>query len=180
MRKSTVIIQCISFFVFAFGVVQAEPGMVDTTIGGLRIELHVLPAEPFFTMAEVVANKVTDGMLIMGGAKPMAPDAAIHPNHHLVIHVFNLKTGNAITDAKVKMSFQLLDSAGKPSGKLTVVPIVVMQAIGKGVQSTHYGNNVVMPTGTYAISIVVNGRKVNFKLDVPDASGSSMDKMNMN
>ena len=179
MRKS-VIIQCISFFVFTFGVVQAEPGMVDSTIGDLRIELHVLSAEPFFRMAEVVAKKVTDGMLIMGGAKPIAPDAAIHPNHHLVIHGFNAKTGKAITDAKVKMSFQLLDSAGKPSGSLTVVPIVVMQAIGKGVQSTHYGNNVVMPTGTYTISVVVNGRKVNFKLDVSDVSDSSMNKMNMN
>jgi len=74
-----------------------------------------------------------------------APEAEIHPNRHLVIHVFDAKTDKVITDAKVKMSFQSLDEKGIQLGTPVDVPIVVMQAIGKGAESTHYGNNVVLP-----------------------------------
>jgi len=179
MRKSSILIQCGIFFAFTWGIVQAGNVKVDTTIGDLRIELHALAAEPFFTKAEVSAKKITEGMLIIGGAKPLAPNADVHPNHHLVIHVFNTKTGKAILNAKVEMSFQFLDDKGNKSGSPTEVPIVVMQAIGKGVQSTHYGNNEVMPTGFYGVSVVVNGEKLNLKINVSDAQGDSMGDMKM-
>jgi hypothetical protein len=179
MRKSWIFIRCGILFAFACGIVQAGHVMVDTTMGDLRIELHVLAAEPFFTKAEVATNKIIEGMLIMGGAKPLAPDADVHPNHHLVIHVFNAKTGKAITNAKVEMSFQSLDDKGNQSVSPTKVPIVIMQAIGKGVQSTHYGNNVVMPTGPYTVSVVVNREKLNFKINVSDAQDDSMGDMKM-
>ena len=110
----------------------------------------------------------------MGGARPVAPDAASHPNHHLVVHVFDAKTGKAITDAMVSMNFQRLDDKGRPNGAVVDVPVVVMQAIGKGPQSTHYGNNVAMPNGTYSIAVTVNGKKTEFRLSV---SGSAMEKM---
>jgi hypothetical protein len=54
-----------------------------------------------------------------------------------------------------------------------------MQAIGKGAQSTHYGNNVVMPTGSYTVSVVVNGEKLNLKINVSDVQGDSMGDMKM-
>lgn len=154
--------------------VEAGDMMQTVTMDGLRVELHVLPAEPFFTADEVAVSKVKEGMLIMGGAKPIAPDAASHPNHHLVVHVYDAKTGKAISNAKVSMNFQLLDDKGKPSGTVADVPIVVMQAIGKGPQSTHYGNNVVMPNGTYSIAAMVNGKKTEFRMAV---SESAMEKM---
>jgi hypothetical protein len=146
------------------------------TLDGLRVELHVLPAEPFFTADEIAARQVKEGMLIMGGAKPIAPDATSHPNHHLVVHVYNAKTSKATTDAAVSMDFQLLDDKGKPNGAVVDVPVVVMQAIGKGPQSTHYGNNVVMPNGTYSIVVTVNGKKTEFRMAV---SASAMEKMHM-
>jgi len=173
MRKSSILIRCGIFFTFACSIVQAGHVMVDTTMGDLRIELHVLAAEPFFTEKEVSTDKITEGMLIIGGAKPLAPDAKVHPNHHLVIHLFHAKTGKAITDAKVEMNFQSLDDKGNPLGGSTEVPIVIMQAIGKGAQSTHYGNNMVMPAGLYAVSVVVNGKKLNLKINVSDAQGDS-------
>ena len=111
---------------------EAENVMKDTVVGPYKIELHVMPAEPFFTADEVKAKQAEAGMLIMGGAAPVAPDTGSRTKHHLVAHVFKAKTGKAITDAKVDMSFQPLDDNGKLSGSSVNVPIVVMQAIGKG------------------------------------------------
>jgi hypothetical protein len=118
-------------------------------------------------------------MLIMEDAALLAPDAESHPNHYLVVHIFDSKTGKATTNAKAKMSFQALDAKGKLNGSSTEVPIVVMQAIGKGEQSTHYGNNVVLPAGRYSVAVVVNGGKIGFKVTVSDAASGSMNGMDM-
>ncbi len=81
--------------------------------GAYRVELHVLPAEPFFSKADVAAKNVKEGMEIEGGAAPVAPDADSHPNHHLVVHVFDKKTSKVLTDATVTMSFVALDAKGQ-------------------------------------------------------------------
>jgi hypothetical protein len=115
----------------AVGIVLAVPAaakdvMKTKTVGAYRIELHVLPAEPFYTADEVAAKHVTMGMVIEGGAVPVKPDADTHPNHHLVVHVFDRKTGQAITDAKVGLSFEPLGRGKKPSGASVEVPVVIM------------------------------------------------------
>jgi thiol-disulfide isomerase/thioredoxin len=74
----------------------------------------------------------------------------------------------------VEMNFQSLDDKGIPIGGPTEVPVVIMQAVGKGAQSTHYGNNAVMPAGLYTVSVVVNGSKSNLKINVSDIQGDAM------
>jgi hypothetical protein len=179
MRRISILFQLAIVSAFAWSFAKNGQPMTDTTIGGLRMELRVLPAEPFFTKNEVTAGKVTQGMLAMGGEKPLALDAEPHPNHHLVIHLFDVKTGKAYTNAKVKMSFQHLDSSGRAYGNVMEVPVVIMQAIGKGVQSTHYGNNVVIADGQYIVPVVVNGKKISFKINPTSTTDASMDGMNM-
>jgi hypothetical protein len=175
MNKRSNFLLIVFIIIFVCPVTARAGGMMKTaSMDGLRVELHVLPAEPFFTADEVAASHAKEGMLIMGGAKPVAPGAASNPNHHLVVHIFNAKTGKAITNAKISMSFQLLDDTGKPKGAVVDVPVVVMQAVGKGPQSTHYGNNVVMPNGTYCIAVSVNGKKTEFRMAI---SASAVDKM---
>ena len=165
MSKLSILFQTALVLVLAFTVsVGAENVMKKATVGGMRIELHILPAEPFFTQDEVMSKKVKEGMLIISGAEPLSPEANTHPNHHLVVHIFDAKTGKAITTAKVSMNFQQLDARGRLTGDSVNVPIVVMQAIGKGLESTHYGNNVVMPAGSYSVTVVANGKKVGFKV----------------
>ena len=44
------------------------------------------------------------------------------------------------------------------------VPVVVMEAMGKGPGSTHYGNNVTMPPGAYRVDVTVNGTKASFSI----------------
>jgi hypothetical protein len=137
------------------------------TTGGLRLELHVLPAEPFHTAAQVKADPALEGMLVVGGAKPLGLAATPRPNHHLIVHVFDAKTGIAMSDAKVTMEYRALDAAGKPKGRWRKVPVVVMQVIGKGPDTTHYGNNVVLPDGRWAVTVTANGKKAEFDISVP-------------
>jgi hypothetical protein len=154
---------------------HAADVMQTKTAGAYRVELHVLPAEPFFSKADVAAKNVKEGMEIEGGAAPVAPDADSHPNHHLVVHVFDSKTGQAATDATVTMSFASLKLGGAPSD----VPVVIMQAVGRGPASTHYGNNVTMPPGRYSVTVTVNGQKAVFAVTASDAPAMPMEHMNM-
>jgi hypothetical protein len=171
----------------ALGITSAVPAadktvMTTKTVGAYRIELDVLPAEPFYTADQVAAQHLTMGMLIEGGAAPVQPDADSHPNHHLIVHVTDRKTGQAITDAKVSISFEPLDSKGKSTGPSVDVPVVVMQDIGAGPKSTHYGNNVTMPAGAYHDAVTVNGKTVSFQVtasDAPAGSGGAMGGMKM-
>jgi len=151
----------------------AKDVMKAKTVGAYRVELHVLPAEPFYTADEVAAKHPTMGMVIQGGATPVKPDADTHPNHHLVVHVYDRKTGQAVTDAKVSLSFEPLGHGNKSAGASVEVPVVNMQAIGQGPKSTHYGNNVVMPAGSYRVTATVNGEKTVFRVAASDAPGAA-------
>lgn len=162
-------------FVSALGMMNANAVhiMKTKTTDGLRIELHVMEAEPFYTADQVKADSSLKGMLIVGGAKPMATDATPSPNCHLIVHVFDAQTDKPLSDAKVSMKYQLLGKDGKPQGAATDVPVAVMQVIGKGAETTHYGNNVVLPDGTYDVTVVANGKSAVFHIVVSSEEESS-------
>ncbi|MGB6985661.1 MAG: hypothetical protein WBD74_06770 [Candidatus Aquilonibacter sp.] len=142
-----------------------DKGVTMTKAAGpYSIELQLLPAEPFYSQAQYQKEHPKDGMLVMGGAAPVSPDAASHPNHHLIVHVYDAASGKAITDATVTISYS---QGTSPAHSL---PIVEMQAIGKGPQSTHYGNNLTLPDGTYTVTVTANGNTATF--NVMATSGS--------
>jgi hypothetical protein len=172
-------IAAISVAMFAAGPANAADTMQTKVAGPYRIELHVLPVEPFYTKQDVTDKKLTDGMEIEGGAAPVAANADSHPNHHLVVNVSDKKTGKVVTDAAVSMSFVLLDAKDGAVGAPVAVPVVVMQMIGKGSASTHYGNNVTMAAGRYRVTVAVNGRNVVFAVGVSDAPAGAMAPMKM-
>ena len=180
MRKIFILIQpiLVLFIAFVFPV-NAENIMKTAMIDGMRIELHILPAEPFFT-SEAVLDKIVDsGMLIISGAEPVSPEAMPRPNRHLVVHIFDANTGKAITGAKVSMSFQKLDNKGDPIGRAENVPVVNMQVVGKGLESTHYGNNVMMQSGSYSVKVIAEGKNVDFHVTIRNTAAASSDKMHM-
>jgi hypothetical protein len=164
-----------SVAVLALGSLNVAPAkavhiMKTATRGGLRVELHVMPAEPFYTAAELRAKPGREGMLVLGGAKPLQPDAEPRPNCHLVVHVFDARSGKPVCDARVRMKYRRLDDRGRTVGSARDLPVVVMQVAGKSAETTHYGNNVVLPDGRYVVTVTANGRKVNFDIVVsPDA-----------
>jgi hypothetical protein len=122
--------------------------------GPFRVVLAVLPAEPFVTQAQAAHGR--SGMVAIGGAAPVAPSAPSHPNHHLVIHVFDRAHGHALRSGQVTMSFTPVDRKSTKSATV-IVPVVEMQAAGKGPESTHYGNNVFMRAGAYRVAVSING-----------------------
>jgi hypothetical protein len=65
----------------------------------------------------------------------------------------------------VAIRYVLLGSADRAVS----VPIVRMEAVRKGPQSTHYGNNVRMRPGAYDVVVTANGYAATFhlKLDPP-------------
>ena len=95
------------------------------------------------------------------------------------MHVFDKETRQAVTDATVTMSFASLGRKGNPPGTPIEVPVVVMQAIGKGPSSTHYGNNVTMPAGRYKVTVTVNSQMAVFDVTVSDAPSTPMEHMKM-
>ena len=54
-----------------------------------------------------------------------------------------------------------------------------MQAIGKGAESTHYGNNVTMSPGTNFVTVAVNDKKAVFTVQIPETPSDSKEKMDM-
>jgi hypothetical protein len=172
----------LSTLVLAIGIaVSANAADVKETktVGPYRVELHVLPAEPFFSKDEIAAKHVKEGMQVEGGTTPVPLNAPSHPNHHLVVHVFDQKSGQALTNAKVTLRFEPLDDKGKAVGASVEVPVVIMQAIGKGPLSTHYGNNVTMPAGRYQVTAAANGETGVFDVMVSDTPPGSATRMNM-
>jgi hypothetical protein len=150
---------------------MAMPGLAkdlvqSETAGPYRIELELLPPEPFYSAKQVAAGEGKSGMLIVSGAEPVQPDASSHPDHHLVVHVFQKTTDQAVTNAKVRLTVQALDAKGQPTGKVRKVPVVRMQMIGKGAATTHYGNNVSLPSGDYRVEAIANGHPASFVIKV--------------
>jgi 5-hydroxyisourate hydrolase-like protein (transthyretin family) len=127
----------------------------QSKVAGLyRIVLVLLPTEPFVTARQLRKNKDATGMLIVGGGVPVLPHDRTHPNHHLVVHVFDEASGKAVTGAHVKLTFV----AEAARGVVERMQVVEMQAAGKGPQSTHYGNNLRIKPGTYDVTVTVNAR----------------------
>ena len=154
---------------FAGGLIVAAmvPKRIQMTqpAGPYRIELNLLLAEPFVSAAAAASGAVTEGMVALGGAAPVPPSAA---NHHLVAHVFDRLSGHALTHADVRIRYR---HGG--SSLAFAVPIVRMEAVGKGPQSTHYGNNVRLRPGDYYITVTANGHSATFHLTLNPSTTTS-------
>jgi hypothetical protein len=140
------------------------------TVAAFRVELHITGAQPILSKQDVADKHVKTGMEIVGGAAPIALDAASHPNRHLAVHILRRRSRQVITDATVTISFVPTDAKGRVKGTPTDVPVVVMQEIGRGADSTRYGNNVSMPAGHYNVTVMIKGKRLVFAVALTDAS----------
>jgi hypothetical protein len=125
-------------------VAQAKKISETAMAGDYSVTLKVLPAESF--------SGAHAEMLRDGGAQPELIHSAAHPNHHLV--VFVRKDGKPVEQAAVDIRYRLL-SSGESSW--TNLPVVRMHVAGKGLETTHFGNNVNLAAGHYEVRVTVNG-----------------------
>jgi len=112
--------------------------------GPYTVNLKILPAESFHGMHAEMKHD--------GGAAAVAVNGPQHPNHHLV--VFIKKDGKPVEDAKVTIAYT--QSAW---GHWKQLPVARMHVVGKGLGTTHYGNNVNLEPGKYEIRVTVNGQR---------------------
>jgi hypothetical protein len=125
------------------------------TAGAYSVTLKVLPAESFRGPKAEMARD--------GGAEPNFLNGPEHPNHHLV--AFVAESGKPVEDATVDISFRRLSPK---MGRSMNLPVVRMHVAGKGLATTHYGNNVELPAGNYEVRVTVNGEgPATFRFSLP-------------
>lgn len=123
---------------------------------GWTFTLKLLPAETFAHKT----NSSTQGeMNKLGGRQPVPQAKA---NRHLV--VFLKHNGKPVEHATVQMRYQQI----KPRHtSWKQVPVVRMDIVGKGMKTTHFGNNVLLNPGKYKVDVTVNHKvKSDFLLNV--------------
>ncbi len=124
---------------------QAQNVSSTAMAGAYSVTLRVLPAEAF---TGPQAMMVRDS-----GAEPEHVDGPMHPNHHMV--AFIKENGAPVENATVEISYRRVSSM---MGAWSHLPVVRMHVAGKGMATTHYGNNLMLRPGNYEARVTVNGR----------------------
>ncbi|MGD8375650.1 MAG: hypothetical protein PVF68_05880 [Acidobacteriota bacterium] len=157
MRRTILTILTIPFVITLAGASAShqEPGSVsaEATAGPYSVTLKVLPAESF--------GGSSAEMMWDGGAQAVKKNGSEQPNHHLV--AFVKRDGKPVTDANVGIRYRRLESKGSSWSEL---PVARMHVTDKGAETTHYGNNVDLAAGRYAVRIDVNGDSTTLNVSV--------------
>jgi len=123
-------------------VARAQNVSKTAMAGAYTVTLKVLPAEAFEGKnAEMVRD---------GGSEPNLLNGSEPPNHHLV--AFVKKDGKPVEKGIVNIDYR---PAG--GGTWLPLPVVRMHVKGKGLDTTHFGNNLSMVPGNYDARVTVNG-----------------------
>jgi hypothetical protein len=141
---------------------MAAPTTLRQSADGYRIELEIGPPEPFYPAQQAASDNRKSGSLASDEAGAVALNGQSHPDHSLVVSVFDEKTGNPVVDADVGLYLQALGGDGQP-GALRSVPVAKMRPARDGFP--RYGNNVRLDSTRYRISATVNGMDLTFFTD---------------
>ena len=138
-----------------------------------RLTLQIGPTEAMYSEADAQAKHPTSGEVMLSGK--MAGDmvsmdhvisgmTSMPGMRHVELHAYSLKTGRIVTDASVAI---VLMGADK---KRHAVPIARMYGVTEGLADLHYGNNMMVSPGTYAVDATVNGEIAHFSVTIPAES----------
>ncbi len=138
-----------------------------------RLSLQIGRIETMFSEAEAKAKHPTSGEVMlsgkMAGGMPGMDNAmpGMMPapgTRHVELHVYALSTGKIVTDARVTIALIGTDKQRR------TVPNARMYGVTEGLDDLHYGNNVTMSPGAYAVDATVNGEATHFSVVVPAGS----------
>jgi len=90
-------------------------------------------------------------MIRDSGAEILSPDSPEHPNHHLGIFVD--KAGKTVLSAQVRIRYRQIRPMTSP---WTTLPAVRIHHSATGPETTHFGNNLYLQTGSYEFEVTVN------------------------
>jgi hypothetical protein len=136
---------------------QASTQAISETrmAGAFSVTLKVLPAESF---AGADAEMTRDG-----GAPANMVKGPEHPDHHMV--AFLTHDGKPVESATVAIRYRR--TSPNPT-KWMRLPVARMHVAGKGLETTHFGNNVKLSPGDYSVRVSVNRSKpALFHITIP-------------
>jgi len=144
------------------GAAATGPTITRQTVAGpYRVVLSIGPIEKMYTQAEYRAQHPTHGELILSGAGMMGnihgSGMSMFAPHHLEVHVYNVRGGAVVTDARVGITVTDLHTK-----RVIVVTVMTMEGIGEGVRDFHYGNTVMLMTEHYRVGVTINNARTSF------------------
>lgn len=126
--------------------------------GHYRLTLAVGAPEDMYTQAQVDAQGITDGELMIAGKmnSPMDMGMGAGKKRHVEVSICDIRTGKIIQGGKVRMSIA-------PKGG-AYMPMVVaeMRGLDEPPTMAHYGNNVTVPKAPYKVKVRVGGQAAVF------------------
>ncbi len=159
----------LSLFTGAF----AAPMIVtkQKVVGPYRIQLRIGPTETMgMHMAKGSGERMLNGKnsTCRNGGHAAMPTMPSHHamgvkvcNHHVEAHIFNKRTGQVVTHARVTISMR--DAAKHMT---IMLPIMTMVGMHAAMSDYHYGNNVYAGPGRYTVKVMVNGTAAIFSMDL--------------
>jgi len=129
---------------------------IDTAL--YRMILSVGSPEDMYTQAEVDAQGVTEGELMLAGKMNSTMDMSMGggKKKHVEVAICNLKTGVVLTGAKVRMALAPKGGAYMP------MTVAEMRGLDEPSTMSHYGNNVRAPKAPYTVRVRAGGETAVF------------------
>lgn len=159
------------------------------TVDGYRLVLAVGPREEMYTREQVARQHPTSGEVMIAGQMAMSgdngmtgmstptpgrPEKSDGTIHHVELHVYDAKTHQPVTDAKV--TIEIVDDSAP--GKSISVPIATMEGVREGSSDLPYGNNVALPSSRgYIVRVTVNSQRATFVFHLGGAEHGGVSSM---
>jgi hypothetical protein len=158
----------------AFGAGAGMPITQKAVTPHYDLSLQIGPMEKMYSKADAVKMHPTSGEVMTGGTMAMANNGmatggsnasagmGMEDTRHLEVHVTDRATGKVVTTAKIQIT--MMNDTTKMSKP---VPVATMYGVKEGPSDWHYGNNVSMPSGSYTVTVSVNGERAAFHVTIP-------------
>jgi len=142
----------------------AKPGTYSAATTSYRFVLQVTMPQKMYTEAQVKAMHPKTGEVMLRGSMSMM-GGSMAGMRHLEVQICTRVSSTVVTNAMP--TIRLRDDT---TGKTAMVPVAVMEGIGKGVADLHYGNNIAMTTGhAFTVTVQVKKEKAAFHLKLRSA-----------
>lgn len=145
------------------GSIEMSPVIQNATTADYKFMLVLGPQEEMFELCQVT-NSTMDGEVMVGGEMmSMDMESMSVPQYHLEVHIFDINTGAVVVVPLNAITITIKNSSGMSMN----VPISEMYGLSEGATDMHYGNNVQLTQGSYAVTVAVAGEAASFNITVP-------------
>lgn len=133
------------------------------TAGPCVLALELGPLEPMYLPAQVATVHPKVGEVMLAGEMVMPPGTVDMTStqagpgwRRVELHVFDRRTGDEVSHGQPAIS--IADTAGHTSP----LPVATLQDLADGPGDRAFGNDVLMPSGAYAITVRVDAQTARF------------------